>query len=101
MSIYKLFFTELAEGEYIEAYSYYEEQQKGLGDKFELEMDSIIEYIIGNPFIFPRKFKHYREAPLKKFPFFIVYEIYGHSVIINSIFHMSRNPSKKLKPKRN
>ncbi len=100
MSIYKLFFTELAEGEYIEAYSYYEEQQKGLGEKFEFEMDSILNYIVANPFIFQRKFKHYREAPLRTFPFFIVYEIYGSSVFINSIFHMSRNPSKKLKPKR-
>jgi plasmid stabilization system protein ParE len=100
LPIYKLFFTELAEGEYIEAFKYYEEQQEGLGEKFEFEIENIIKYLLTNPFIFQRKFKHYREAPLKKFPYFIVYEIYGKSIIINSIFHTSRNPKKKLKRKK-
>ncbi len=97
MPSYSILFTELAEREYLEAFYYYEEQLPGLGKKLEHELDVIIKSIAKNPFLFQRKFKHYREVLLKKFPYFIVYEIIGNSVIINSVFHTSRNPKTKIK----
>lgn len=87
----------LAEEEYASGFHYYEEQQPGLGDKFEKEAEQIIDRIRVNPYLFQRKYKHYREALFKTFPYFIVYEIIGKSVIIHSFFHARRNPKRKLK----
>lgn len=95
--LFKLEITILAEKEYSSAYNYYEEQLSGLGDKFETETDSLMDKLKLNPYLFQRKYKHYREAVYKKFPYYIVYEIIDNSVIIQSFFHALRNPKSKLK----
>jgi plasmid stabilization system protein ParE len=100
MPIYKINYSELAEAEFIETYNYYEKQSTGLGEQLISETETIIAAISKNPYLYQRKHKHYREAVLKKFPFFLVYEIHGNAVIINSIFHTSRNPGSKLKSKK-
>jgi hypothetical protein len=92
---FKLEITELAEIEFISGFHYYETQQAGLGSQFELQVDILISKIIDNPFLFQRRFKHFREALIKKFPYFIVYEISGNLIIIHSFFHTSRNPKSK------
>lgn len=97
MSTYKIEITNLAEEEYSSAFHYYQEQLPGLGIKFEKEVEDLVEKLKANPFLFERKFKHYREAVLSRFPYFIVYEIILNSVIIHSFFHSKRNPKRKLK----
>ena len=97
MSSFKIEITTLANEEYVSAFHYYEEQQIGLGTKFEKETDYLIDKLKENPYLFERKFKQYREAVYKKFPYFIVYEIISESVVILSFFHTSRNPKRKLK----
>lgn len=94
---FKLEITILAEEEYSSAFHYYEEKQSGLGDKFEKEADGLMDKLKVNPYLFQRKYKHYREAVFKRFPYFIVYEIIDNSVIVHSFFHASRNPKRKLK----
>ena len=95
--VYKLEITILAEKEYSSSFHYYEEQQPGLGDRFEKETDYLIEKLKVNPYLFQRKYKHYREAVYKRFPYYIVYEIIEDNVIIHSFFHANRNPKTKLK----
>ena len=95
--IYKIEITILAEDEYSSAYNYYEDQQFGLGEKFEKEIEYVLDKLKVNPFLFQRKYKHYREAILKKFPYYIVYEIIDNKVIIHSFFQANRNPKRKLK----
>ena len=97
MSIYKIEITILAEEEYSSAYNYYEDQQYGLGEKLEKETEYVLDKLKVNPFLFQRKYKHYREAILKRFPYYIVYEIIDNTVIILSFFHAHRNPKRKLK----
>lgn len=94
---YKVEITLLAEEEYSDAFHYYEEQLDGLGIKFEKETENLVNKLKTNPYLFQRKYKHYREAVYKRFPYFIVYEIIDNSVIIHSFFHAKRNPKKKLK----
>jgi len=94
---YALEITELAEIEYIEIYHFYRNITAQLGNKFELETETIFEKIQNNPFLFQRKFKHYREAVYKKFPYVIIYEIIDKTVIVHSFFPAKRQPSKKLK----
>ena len=95
--VYKLEITILAEKEYSYSFHYYEEQQPGLGDRFEKETDYLMEKLKVNPYLFQRKYKHYREAVYKRFPYYIVYEIIEDNVIIHSFFHANRNPKTKLK----
>lgn len=95
---FKLEITVLAKEEYSSAFCYYEEQQPGLGDKFEKETDYLMNKLRVNPYLFQRKYKHYREALYRRrFPYYIVYEIIENSVIIHSFFHANRNPKRKLK----
>jgi plasmid stabilization system protein ParE len=95
--MYKLVVTERAEVEYEDAYWFYEERQAGLGLTFEHAVDRSLKIISSNPLLFQRKHKKFREALLKGFPYFIVYEIILNTIIIHSFFHTSRNPKKKYK----
>lgn len=99
MTTYKLEITILAEEEYSSAFHYYEEQQPGLGKKFEKETEYLIDRLVANPYHFQRKFKNYREAIFRQFPYYIIYEIIENSIIVLSFFHASRNPKRKLKPR--
>ena len=87
--------SELAETEILMAYQYYENESKGLGNRMINEIDEIIKLLEIYPFLFQKKHKHYREAILNKFPYFIVYEIKKDKVILLSFFHTSRNPKSK------
>lgn len=44
--VYKLEITIVAEKEYSSSFHYYEEQQPGLGDRFEKETDYLMEKLI-------------------------------------------------------
>ena len=70
---------------------------KAAQQKFEKEAEYLIDKLKVNPFLFQRKYKYYREANLKRFPYFIVYEIIDNTIIIHSFFHAHRNPARKLK----
>ena len=87
----------LAEEEYSSAFLFYQEKQHGLGVRFEKETDHLMKKLESNPYLFQRKYKHYREAVYKRFPYFIVYEIIDSTVIIHSFFNAKRNPKRKLR----
>ncbi len=93
--MYRLKITDRAEAEYKKAYWFYEDRQPGLGDRYEAEAEKLIQLILENPRLFPRKYKRYREGLMKRFPFFIVYEITVDTIILHSFFHTSQNPKKK------
>ncbi|RNI36136.1 hypothetical protein EFY79_10625 [Hanamia caeni] len=60
-------------------------------------MESIIEH----PERYPKKKSNFRQIALRTFPFIIIYTFYKKEgiIIINSIFHTSRNPRKKYRRK--
>ena len=93
--MYHIIITETAEAEYNDAYWYYEEKQNGLGVSFDCEADQLLKTIKKNPLLFQRKYKQYREALLRRFPYLIVYEIIHENIIVHSFFHTSRSPGKK------
>jgi len=71
----------------------------------EKDWEQFLDYFKGylkilktNPELFSiKKPPFFRELPLKKFPFVIIYEIFQNEVIIYSVFHTSRNPKKSRK----
>ena len=88
-----------ARQEIFESWVWYEEQEDGLGDRFEDAVFEKIALIAANPLHYPLKKGTY-EANTDKFPFLIVYRINKRRklIMIVSVFHTSRHPKKKRRP---
>lgn len=94
--VFEIIISELASLEITESVAFYESRQKGLGKLFLNSLKSALQILKSNPELFSIKRKSiYREMPIKKFPFIVIYEIIGNEVIVYSVFHTSRNPDKK------
>ncbi len=90
----------LAYQDIIEGYAWYEDQQKGLGDKFLLTVEKKITAISSNPEVYGSKQKkNFREALVKPFPYIIVYKLYKEKkeIFISSIHHAKKHPRKKFR----
>lgn len=84
-----------AEIDVFDAFNWYEEKRKGLGRRFVGEVNGILQRIRKAPYHFQVRFSEvFRFAPLKKFPYLIVYKILEEEkiVIVNAVFHSSKNP---------
>jgi Plasmid stabilisation system protein. len=93
--MYTLEIKEEADADIAESYIWYETQKPSLGDTFLEEVDEYFEVLIKNPEAFQIKNrKNNRLAPLKKFPFVIVYRIEQSSIVVFAVYHTSRNPKK-------
>jgi toxin ParE1/3/4 len=93
--VFKLDLLFEAEIELSDAYDWYEEQQIGLGNRLFNEVNHYLHLVETNPFHFQIRYKgELRTAPLKIFPYLIIYWIDESKSIIFvvSIFHTSRNP---------
>lgn len=84
-----------AEQEIIDAGSYYEQQQEGLGRRFIDHVESYFVQILKSPKRYPEKNPPYREVYIQKFPFIVIYRIYQEQVIILSVFNAHRDPENK------
>lgn len=93
--VFKLTILRLAEIEINESIDFYEARRAGLGKYFLIYLKGYFEILKTRPELFAiKKTPYYRELPLKKFPFVIIYEIYQREVVIHSVFHTSKNPTK-------
>jgi mRNA-degrading endonuclease RelE of RelBE toxin-antitoxin system len=94
---YTLIFHPIAEKEYLESIAWYEDSKTGLGERFIKEIESILDHLEQNPFLFPVKKAKLREANVRIFPYLVVYKINQNKkqVSILSVFHTSRNPVDK------
>lgn len=73
---------------------------KGLGDRFLLELQRCLGYIVANPNGFQRVHDHFRQAPLNGFPYVAVYRIDGTTIVVMRVFHTSQHPKKKFRRKK-
>jgi plasmid stabilization system protein ParE len=74
---------------------WYNEQQPQLGDRFLSEVIRTFRLIENNPLHYEQKFsKQFRFAMLNIFPYLVVFKIKNQLVIVNAVFHTSRNPKK-------
>jgi hypothetical protein len=92
---HELIIKEEAKFEVLEAYNYYENANRGLGDIFLEYLEKCFDRIISNPLHFPIRRKPYREALVEKFPFLVIYELIDTKVIVYSVFNTWRNPLRK------
>jgi toxin ParE1/3/4 len=57
-----------AEDQIREAFSWYEQQRKGLDDDFLLSLESALQVIKDNPRLFRKKYKNVQMAMISRFP---------------------------------
>jgi hypothetical protein len=85
-----------AQVEIDEAVNWYESKQPGLGHEFLTYLNGYFEMLkTGICFFAVKKKPAFRELPLKRFPYVIIYEIEGNTAVIYSVFNTYRNPQKK------
>ncbi|MGN6293134.1 MAG: type II toxin-antitoxin system RelE/ParE family toxin [Chitinophagaceae bacterium] len=83
-----------------EGYSWYEEKQKGLGERFLKAVKEKIDEIVEHPEVYGhRGNKIYREAKVDDFPYAIIYKLdkRKRKIYINAAHHMSKHPRKKFR----
>ena len=81
------------------AYDYYEEQSKGLGEKFLESVKERLDYLRRYPLHFTKVEKDFRQTLIDTFPYLIIYEISGTEIIVYAVFHGSQSPKKKFRNK--
>jgi toxin ParE1/3/4 len=82
-------------GDIQEGIDYYNNQQSGLGNRFEDELNSVFELFESNPF-FAIRYDNVHCVPLKIFPFMIHYTILesASEVRIHAVIHTHKNPTR-------
>lgn len=74
---------------------WYNEKQEGLGERFLSEVIRTLRLTETKPLHYEQKFsKKFKFARVNDFPFVVIFKIKGSLVVINSVFHTSRNPKK-------
>ncbi|EAW34665.1 type II toxin-antitoxin system RelE/ParE family toxin [Lyngbya sp. PCC 8106] len=89
---YALAFRPEVRDEINEAYSWYENQQMGLGDQFLNCIDEILNRICLMPESYPVVYRDVRRAVVRRFPYAIYYRIISSRVIVIAVFHGRRDP---------
>lgn len=80
-----------AEYDLEKAYSWYEDKQVGLGDRFLDQVKYSIHFIAQNPYASPKVYKDTRKHLLQKFPFKIIYFINNDKINILAVLHGKRH----------
>lgn len=86
-----------AQKEISKAWEWYEDRQRGLGDRFLKELKNRISLIEQNPDRYPSRYKSFKETSIPVFPFLIIYRISKKKKVVRivSVFHTSLNPKQK------
>jgi len=83
-----------AEAELAEAFSWYEAQAVGLGDRFVLCIDAVLHAILRNPDMYPAVYRDVRRAVARRFPYLVLFRIEDTRVVVLAVFHAKRDPRK-------
>jgi toxin ParE1/3/4 len=100
MSRYQLAFHPDISIDYDSAYSWYEDQRSGLGEKFLRAVREKIDAISEHPETYSERARFgYHEAVVKGFPYTIVYKLYKKEkkILVVSIHHQKRHPRHKYR----
>jgi plasmid stabilization system protein ParE len=89
---FRVIIRKRAEEHIQEAFSWYEQQKKGLSDDFLMCFESALHIIEINPLLFQRKYRNIRSAMISRFPYGIFYFTEKQVIIVIAVFHLSRNP---------
>jgi toxin ParE1/3/4 len=87
-------FRPMARAEYDHEVAYYEKQQKDLGKEFSAVIDECLTEIVFTPLRYAAVVDDIRECLVPRFPFAIYFRVIKNTVIVLSVHHTSRDPSR-------
>jgi toxin ParE1/3/4 len=80
-----------------EAYDWYAAKSEFLTNRFLASVQETFKFLEINPLLFKQTYKTFRQAPVKIFPYLLLYQVINEEVIIYRVFHTKRNPKNKYK----
>ncbi len=89
---YQVLFRPEAEDDLRQAYGWYEEQRKGLGDDFLLCVEAVVSAIEENPFQYPVVHGEIRRGIVRRFPYAVFFLCEGPKAMVMAVFHCRRHP---------
>jgi plasmid stabilization system protein ParE len=89
---YKIVIRPEAEADILEAYSWYERQEVGLGEDLIEIIDEALSDLAKRPVSFPILFGITRRMVLRRFPYSIFFTVIGDVVTVTSCAHHKRHP---------
>ena len=97
--VYSYSFVDIAQEEYEDAINWYADRSLVAAGGFVDAVDHALTLICDSPSRWRNVYKDYYELALKKYPYSIVYNINDtiNLVVVNSIYHHSRNPKRKYR----
>jgi len=81
-------------------FGWYEEQGKGLGEKFLAAVNAVFDAIERYPEMFSRIHGEVRRAVVSHFPYAVFYRVESKRVVVLTVLHTARNPSLWPQPRR-
>jgi plasmid stabilization system protein ParE len=85
-------FLDSAETELLDAITWYNEENAGLGFEFAAEIAHTIERIVDNPSAWAPLSPRTRRCRTNRFPYSVIYQIRSETILIVSVMHMKRHP---------
>jgi hypothetical protein len=85
-------FLAAARAEFLESVGYYNDQSEGLGLEFAQEVRATIERIVQYPEAWPPVSKRTRRCRTKRFPFGIIYQVRGKTLLNIAVMNLHREP---------
>lgn len=86
-------FRRVARIEFDDAAGWYERRQAGLGPRFVVAVQRVLDRIAEQPDFYPVVHGEVREALVQRFPFCIYYREGADQILVLAVFHTSRDPS--------
>ena len=86
-------FLEEAQKEFFDQISYYQERQKGLGDRFRESVEAATVLAAAHPKLGSLWKLHTRRVFPKGFPFSVVYRIEPAELVVFAVAHFKRRPT--------
>jgi plasmid stabilization system protein ParE len=88
----RVWFHPEARIELLESIAYYGAQKRGLGERFQESVSEAIQRIRNHPRMYRQVVDEWRQCRVPRFPYGIIYRIYGRRIEINAVMHLSRKP---------
>ena len=92
----RLRLTPLAEADIQETHDWYERQREGLGKRFVLAADEVMQRIARAPDQFPQVVLDVRGADLRRFPYRVFYRVEADGSVVIACLHHRRRPDLAL-----
>ena len=83
-----------AEAELLEAALWYEQEQPGLGTRFELAVDELLTRLENHPLQFPEVRPGVRRGLTRTFPYAVYFRLQVSSIRVLAVLHQRRDPKR-------